>query len=400
MQARQQLKKALLAAENGLILKIPKVELHVHIEGTLTPEVRWKLAKRNGLQLRFGNKTKIVDSLEELEREYAEVISSAELPRFANAPKESMPATFFEAYFSGFQVLQTKEDFFDLAMDYFQRAAAMNIRYCEPFFDPQAHTNRGVSWDDLMGGLKEAQQKAASELNVSPFPWFCGYSNPYLDFFPQVQSSWIMCFLRDQSPESAMEHYNAALEYRDMIVGFGLDSNEFNRPPSLFEGVFSKARQDGFKITAHCDVGVKDTHKHIRQVASTLAGTGAERIDHGLNVADKQELVDLVLQRDIPLTICPWAYLRRETYDSIAERIQILKDAGVRINISSDSPAYMDISWITHNMMLTRKMCGLTDSDLVKIVQDSVAMSWARPEVKAAIMLEIQQFVESGGDIK
>lgn len=191
-----------------------------------------------------------------------------------------------------------------------------------------------------------------------------------------------------------MEHYLAALEYRDMIVGFGLDSNEYNRPPSLFDEVFSKARQDGFKITAHCDVGVKDTHRHIRQVACTLGGTGASRIDHGLNVADKPELVDLVLQKDVPLTICPWAYLRRETYDSIAQRIRLLMDAGVRINISSDSGAYTDMTWIIHNMLLTRKMCRLTDAEVVKIAQDSVDMCWAGPEVKTAIMSEIQQCVE------
>ena len=186
-----------------------------------------------------------------------------------------------------------------------------------------------------------------------------------------------------------MDHYKAASAYRDMIIGIGLDSNERDRPPSLFNEVFTLARQDGFKLTAHCDVGVKDTHLHIRQVASTIAGTGTDRIDHGLNTADKPELVDLVKKRGTPLTICPWAYLRRETYQSIADRIRALVDAGIKICICCDSPAYTDDTWVTHNMLLARRMCGFTDSEMITLVKNAVNMSWATEEVKETILLEI-----------
>lgn len=198
-----------------------------------------------------------------------------------------------------------------------------------------------------------------------------------------------MCFLRDQPPDDAMKHYKAALKYKGMIVGIGLDSNERDHPPSLFDDIFTLARKDGFKVTAHCDVGVKDTHTHIRQVASTLAGDGLDRMDHGLNVADKAELVDLVAQRNMLLTICPWAYLRRETYDSIAERIRMLVDAGIPVTIASDSPAYTDQSWVTHNLLLTQRMCNFTDEDMAKLVKAGVHNCWAEPAVKQAILRDI-----------
>lgn len=203
-----------------------------------------------------------------------------------------------------------------------------------------------------------------------------------------------MCILRDRPPEDAMKHYRAALEYRDMIIGIGLDSNERDRPPCLFDEIFTLARKEGFKLTAHCDVGVKDTHTHIRQVASTLGGCGLDRIDHGLNVADLTELTELVAQRDMPMTICPWAYLRRETYNSIAERIRILVDAGIRVSIASDSPAYTDQSWVTHNLLLTQRMCNFSDEDMVNLVKNGVDASWAEPAVKNAILQEINSIFE------
>ncbi|KAH8176407.1 adenosine/AMP deaminase domain-containing protein [Sarocladium implicatum] len=371
-QGRRELRAQLLANNHDFVSALPKVELHVHIEGTLTPDLRWKLAKRNGSSLHMGNRSsREAQSVEELRQAYDSVISSAQLPDYAD--KEEVPPTFFQAYYSGCDVLQTRQDFFDLAFDYFQRAASMNVRYCEVFFDPQSHTARGVSWEDLMGGLGDAQQRAAAELNV--------------------RSGWIMCFLRDSPVEEAMQHYHAAASYKDMIIGFGLDSNETNHPPSLFDDVFALARRDGFKITAHCDVGQRDTHANIRHVASSLGGEGADRIDHGLNAADEHDLNQIIVQRGIGMTICPWAYLRRWTHKEVADRMRALLAAGTKVCISSDSPAYMDDSWVLHNLLLTQQMCGLSNGEMASMMATSIKLSWATLSLKEELLQELAPYL-------
>lgn len=186
-----------------------------------------------------------------------------------------------------------------------------------------------------------------------------------------------------------MEHYKAALPYRDMIIGIGLDSNEYDRPPSLFEEVFTLARNDGFNLTAHCDVGQKDTHEHIRQVTSTVGGTGAQRIDHGLNAAEKQDLIDLIIANNVGMTICPWAYLRHQSHYDIGPRVRKLYDSGIPISIASDDPAYMEDCWVLHNMLLIKKLCSFTDKDIVVLAKNAINISWAEAELKSTILKEI-----------
>lgn len=203
-----------------------------------------------------------------------------------------------------------------------------------------------------------------------------------------------MCFLRDMSPESALQHYHEAMAYRDMIIGFGLDSDETGRPPILFEDVFARARADGFRITAHCDVGQRDTYENIRQVAAVLGGgTGADRVDHGLNAADRPALRGLVARPGRGLTLCPWAYLRRWTYAEVAGRLRtLLREPGVRVCVASDSPAYMDGSWVLHNLLLAKAMARLSDADVLALMKTSVEMSWAADEEKARLLDELAGF--------
>ncbi|KAG5757738.1 hypothetical protein H9Q69_010985 [Fusarium xylarioides] len=368
-QERQKLKEELLATNDDFIRQIPKVEMHIHIDGMVTPELRWKLAERNGLQVRLGNNKPVIKSLNDLKKAYASVISSSQRPQYEHLDPSLIPPTFFEAYYSSHDVLRTRQDFYDVAMAYFQGASEMNVRYCEVFFDPQAHTSRGVSWEDMIGGLRDAQNEAARTLNV--------------------KAAWIICFLRDQSPASAIEHYKAALPYRDMIIGIGLDSNEHKRPPILFKEIFQQAKKDGFRITAHCDVGQEDTHQNIHQLISPSEGILTHRIDHGLNAADKPELMELITSQGIGMTICPWAYLRRFNLEEIGRRLRTLIDAGVKICISSDDPPFMEGVWIMHNMLLARKLCGLTEEDVVQMMVDAVEISWADQDVKTKILAEL-----------
>jgi adenosine deaminase len=201
-----------------------------------------------------------------------------------------------------------------------------------------------------------------------------------------------MCMLRDMTPESAMDHYEAALPYRDMIVGIGLDSNEYNRPPSLFDALYLRARADGFKLTCHCDVTQKDTHEHIRQVAESVGGTGADRLDHGLDAAEKPKLVTLIKEKGMGVTLCPWAYVRHHKEEDLFAHVRTLFDAGIKVNISSDSPAYVESNWITQNLALLRMKAQFTDEEIAKVEKDSVEMCWAGEDVKRAIREDIEEF--------
>ena len=174
-----------------------------------------------------------------------------------------------------------------------------------------------------------------------------------------------------------------------MIVGIGLDSVEDDNPPSKFEEVFLMARRDGFRLTAHCDVGVKDSLEHIREVVSDMAGTGADRIDHGLHAAEEPELVELILKKNLGMTICPWSYLRYEPGRELGVKIRTLFDAGIPITINSDDPTYMEDTWTLHNLLLAKQMCGFSDKEIVTLQRNAINISWADQSVKDNILEEI-----------
>ena len=304
--------------------------------------------------------------------------------------------TFFEAYYGGFSLLRTSQDYYDLAIAYFEKAAEMNVRYCEPFFDPQGHTRRGVGMDVLMKGLRRAQVEAEGRLNVGVFPevWNLGRNGEDADDGEQIKSQWIMCILRDMSPESAMEAYNAALPYKDMIVGVGLDSDELDRPPSLFKEVFVRAKADGFKLTAHCDFNQKDTHSHIRQVVKLI---GAQRIDHGMNAADSDDLVEMIKAKDTGMTLCPCAYIRHTSDGEVFPRIRKLFDVGIKVAIASDDPAYMEDNWVLNNLLMVKDKCKFSDKDIAQLQRNAVEMCWANEGLKQELLREIDDFVVSDG---
>ncbi|KAL0256671.1 hypothetical protein SLS55_009067 [Diplodia seriata] len=347
--------------EDHFIRELPKLELHVHIEGTLTPEFRWKFARKNHVPLPY-------DSLDALRSSYQTMYNHRKELHGDNG----LP-TFLEVYYGGVEVLRTEDDFYELAMQYLRKASSMNVRYAEPFFDIQAHTRRGVPVAAVMEGLTRAKADAASELDV--------------------RCNWILCFLRDMSLESAMQAYEACRPYQGTVFcGVGLDSNEYNRPPTLFDAVFQQARADGLRITSHCDVGQKDTHAHIEQVASRIAGHGADRIDHGLNAAERPELMELIRRRDLGMTLCPHAYHRRNPTEYVFPLVRKLFDAGIKVTVNSDDPTYMHNMWVEDNLRLVQQHCHFTRRELIRLQMHAVDISWCDLDLKGILMEELTRF--------
>ena len=232
------------------IAGMPKCELHVHLEGTLEPEMKFELAKRNGMTLPY--------------KDAAEMRAAYD---FHDLP------SFLKIYYEGMRVLVHEPDFYDLTFAYLAKAHSQNVRYVEMFFDPQPHTGRGVAFDVVIRGIRRAQLEAERILGI--------------------KSQLIMCFLRDWSAEFAMTTLVQSLPYREWIVGVGLDSDEKNNPPVKFKEVFARARQEGYLLTMHCDVDQQNSTEHIRQCLEEI---GVNRIDHGVNVLDSNALIDEVAQ--------------------------------------------------------------------------------------------------------
>jgi adenosine deaminase len=350
------------------IKNLPKVELHIHIEGTLTPSLRWKLAKRNNIKLPYS-------TYEELLASYAVTYNHRK-----EVNGDDGRPTFLEAYFAGCQILVTEDDFYELGMEYFAKCKEMNVRYCEPFFDTQAHTERGIAASTVMNGYMRAQQEGEMKYGV--------------------KSNWIFCFLRDRPLQEGLDAYAAARPWARLVDGtgkgffhaVGLAANEFEKPPLLFEEGFRRAGKDGLHVTLHCDVDQKDAADHVREAIFDICdGRGTERIDHGLNVLDQPDLIPALKQRGIGLTLCPHAYHRRQSTETLFLKITKLMEEGVKLCINSDDPTYMHDVWIDGNMQKVYTYCKLDKADMVGLARNGVEMCWADDEVKIVLMEELDR---------
>jgi adenosine deaminase len=349
---------------------LPKIELHVHIEGTISPELRWKLAHRNGISLTSPSRNIKFETLEQLRDAY--------VPRHTrtlagHTSGGNNSATFFDLFDEGVKVLQSEDDFFELAMEFFHRCAERNVRYVEAFFGPHSHRYRGIPISAFMNGYRRAQKEAGKNLGIA------------------VQ--WIMVLNRGKSLDEAWENYRSvALPYQDVIVGVGLAGNEVDRPPFLFDDVLTQARKDGFKVTVHCDLGMPNTHEHISQALTTIGGDGADRCDHGVNMADKNELIIKAKERRIGLTLCPWGYLIYQSENEIWPAFRKLYDAGVKITINSDDPPYMMGNYTEENLILCKLAGGFTNSEIVQMQKYAVEICWADDNLKAKLLEEIESY--------
>ena len=326
------------------IRSIPKAELHLHIEGTLEPELKFELAARNGLELPYA-------SADEMRAAYDfDDLSS-----------------FLAQYYEGMSVLVTEDDFCDLAMAYFERVAAQGLVYVEMFFDPQAHTSRGIDFGTVISGLRRAQQRA-EDLGI--------------------RSQLIMCFLRDHSVESALATLEHAAAYREWIIGVGLDSDERGNPPVKFRDVFAAAREQGYRLTMHCDVDQQDTTVHIRQCLDDI---GVERIDHGSNAIEDEDLVAELVRRGVGLTNCPISnsYISGDTK---AREIRALHEQGVLVTVNSDDPAYFP-GYVGDNLAVLQREADLSRDEIVQFVRNAFIISWLDEREREAYLERVDAWV-------
>ena len=326
------------------IAGLPKAELHLHIEGSLEPELMFALAARNGLSLPFA-------SVEAVRAAYD----------FSNLQD------FLDIYYAGASVLLTKADFHDLAMAYFERAAADNVRHAEIFFDPQTHTDRGVGFDVVIGGLLSAMAEAKTRLGLT--------------------SKLILCFLRHLSEEAALATLAEAEPWLDQIAGVGLDSSEQGHPPSKFARVFAAAAAKGLKLVAHA--GEEGPPAYVWEALDILK---IDRIDHGNRSLEDETLVERIVADGLTLTVCPLSNHKLCVVSDLAQHpIKQMLDLGLKATINSDDPAYFG-GYVNANFSAVAKAVGLTRDEIVTLAKNSFTGSFLTPAEIAAHLAEIDAY--------
>ena len=337
-------------AMEDLLRGLPKAELHLHIEGTLEPELAFELAERNEVELRFG-------SVDELRAAYD----------FSDLQ------SFLDLYYEGANVLRTERDFYELTLAYLRRVAADGVRRAEIFFDPQTHTQRGVAFTTVLDGLSRALDDGEAELGIS--------------------SGLILCFLRDLPAEAALATLEEALPHADRLLGVGLDSAEVGNPPERFAAVFERARAAGLRAVAHA--GEEGPPDYVRQALDLL---GVERIDHGVRATDDPELLARLVRERVPLTVCPLSNVRLKVFDRLEDHnLPQLLAAGAAVSINSDDPAYFG-GYVGENYIATQRALGLSAHDMVRIARSSLEATFTSAAHRQALLAELDAYVAAHED--
>ena len=330
----------------GVLRRMPKAELHIHIEGSLEPELIFKLAERNHVELPYAD----VEAL-----------------RAAYDFKDLQ--SFLDIYYAGASVLLKEEDFFDMAWAYLERAAADNVVHAEIFFDPQTHTARGVPFETVIKGLHHACQRAHQEFGLS--------------------AKLILCFLRHLSEEDAFATLEAALPYRHHFIGVGLDSSELGHPPAKFERVFARCRELGLHVVAHA--GEEGPPEYIRDALDLL---GAERIDHGVQAVHDPELMRRLAHERVPLTVCPLSNIKLCVFPSLDKHnLKALLDAGLCVTVNSDDPAYFG-GYVNDNYLRLFEALDLSPKHAYQLAFNSFEASFADAATKKGWEHELKAFFE------
>ncbi len=335
------------AIPEDFIQGMPKAELHIHIEGSLEPELMFEIAERNGVSLPYS-------SVEEARRAY----------NFSDLQ------SFLDIYYQSMQVLLHEQDFYDLTWAYLQKVSSQNVRHTEIFFDPQAHTDRGVPFETVVSGIHRALVDGERQLGIS--------------------SKLIMCFLRHLSAESAMETLRASLPFEGWIVGVGLDSSEVGHPPEDYKAVFDEAREHGFLTVAHA--GEEGPPEYIWQALDDLK---VSRIDHGVRCVEDPKLVERLREERIPLTVCPLSNVKLRVFDSIEDHnLKRMLDLGLCVTMNSDDPAYFG-GYMDENFHATQEGLHLTRDDIHRLVKNSFQASFLDAERKQRLSDELDEYFAS-----
>lgn len=336
---------------SAFVADLPKVELHLHLDGTMEPGLKIALAARNAIVLS-------PDTEAEIRRSFT---AHNDLP------------SFLAVHYSNMEVLRTARDFEDLAFHYFSVAASDNVRHAEVFFDPQLHTARGIAFDTMMDGYGRAIERAHRTFGLT--------------------IELIMCFLRDAGAEAAMSTLAEALPYADRIIGVGLDSDERGHPPAEYAEVFARARSEGFRITAHCDVDQTDSAEHIRQAIFDI---GVDRIDHGLNVLERDDLVEAALTRGLGFTVCPLPYGTHVVgIEPEIARIAEMLRRGLLVSVGSDDPPYFG-GYLNDNLQACLDH-GFSHREVLTMQRNAVLTSWLPESRKRELLAEIESYADAHG---
>lgn len=326
---------------------IPKAELHLHIEGTLEPELMFEIARRNDVSLRFG-------SVDELRKAY----------EFENLQ------SFLDIYYEGAKVLLAERDFYELAWSYLERAHKDNVRHVEIFFDPQTHTDRGISFKTVVNGLFNALSDAESTFGIS--------------------SCLIMSFLRHLSVDSAMDTLIESLKYKDKITAVGLDSSEVGYPPENFARVFERAHLEGFEAVAHA--GEEGPPSYIWQALDLLQ---VKRIDHGVRCIEDQELMARLKEEQVPLTVCPLSNLKLRVVDSLKDHpLRELLSHGLCATVNSDDPSYFG-GYVTANFQAAQQALDLSKADIEQLARNSFQAGFLPESKRKAYFDEVNEFIDN-----
>ncbi len=331
---------------------MPKAELHLHLEGSLSPETIAAIAKRNGLDY--------FTTAEEVERS------------LADRPPGLMG--FLKHHFKSQEVMQSRQDFYDATYGLAAKLRENNVVYADLFFDPQAHTSRGISFSDMFGGIDAGRRDAEAELGI--------------------EINLIMCIQRERSVDSAFEMLDQAAPFRDRIIGLGMDSGpEYGNPPVKFRQVYARAREEGYYLTGHHDVDVRDSVEHIWQ---SLEIIGMDRIDHGLNAVDDPRLVTELARRDMCLTGSP---VKRTTDPAPqdVDRIKKLDEAGVCVSLNTDDPEEFESGYLTNMLILFQQASGYSEADMTRLMLNAFNALWLGDVEKRAYFAQLREYAGANG---